>query len=213
MLKPDPLGARLHTGSDIPAEGFNPQRRINSLAHSQNPRVEGDRGRFRGRSGDQGTALLELGGASPQPPHSLKPGPRTPSTGLARGRTERPVAWSISGLPGSLRGAWRKPRSYLWERRCGAAAATPWKPQGCPRTAARRQEDRLRREPRPRPPSRDAGVELGCERAAGRLEARRSSGAPRGASVASEGAGLACVGENCRRIPRGQRRSFPAPLA
>lgn len=82
------------------------------------------------------------------------------------------MTWSTSGLPGSLRGASRNPRSYLRERRCGAAAATPWKPQGCPRTAARRQEDRLRREPRPRRPSRDAGVEPGRERAAPRPEGK-----------------------------------------
>lgn len=122
--------------------------------------------------GDKARLSRSSGGQAPPPPHCPRPGVRTPATGLARGRSERPVTWSTSGLPGSLRGASRNPRSYLRERRCGAAAATPWKPQGCPRTAARRQEDRLRREPRPRRPSRDAGVEPGRERAAPRPEGK-----------------------------------------
>lgn len=175
MLKPDPLGARLHTRSCISGGGCQPPSRIHSLALSESSGAGGDRGRSPGW-GWRGKARLSWssGGQAPPPPHGPRPGPRSPTRGLARGRAERPVAWSISGLPGGLRGASRSPRSYLRERRCAPPAATPWKPQGCPRTAARRQEDRLRCEPRPRRLSRDAGAELDWERGAGRLEGRWS---------------------------------------
>lgn len=97
-----------------------PRNRINSLTTQlQSPEVGGDLGWFRGVGGPRHGSPGALAAEAP----TSRTAPGRVLARWAHCETWRPVVWSIRA-------------SYLRERRCGAAAATPWKPQGCPKTAA-----------------------------------------------------------------------------
>lgn len=206
MLKPDPLGARLHTRSCISGGGCQPPSRIHSLALSESSGAGGDRGRSPGW-GWRGKARLSWssGGQAPPPPHGPRPGPRSPTRGLARGRPSGQWPGASAGSR-EASGARRGARALT----SGSGAARPRPRRPGSRRAARGLRRAARRTDFAASPAPD-----GCHVTRGRSSTGSAgpgdwreggvSGSWRRASMASEGAGIASVGENCRRIPGGHR--------